>query len=931
MPPSSGAELPGEPNLDVLAPGTEVGRFQVQAFLGQGGMGAVYQAWDPVLERKVALKAIRLGGEGDAVTTERFRREAMALAQLNHRHVCQVHDWVEARGSAYIAMELIEGEDLAKVAKGMDRRQKLQALRAIAYALEAAHAKGIVHRDLKPGNVMVDADGQIKVLDFGLARLVDATHGPGNEPTGNTPVLALLVEQIGAGLTHMDSNPCAEAALTSHGSFASPGARPSWGEMTQAGIFMGSPLYASPEQICGQWVGPPSDVFSLGVVAWELLLGDHPFPGEGRARMTATMEGDLKPLRGRRLPRRLGNLLRAMLHKNPARRPTSPQVAAILSRQLARNPAALWAGGAVAAALGALALGYLLFGRSIIADLGKEHPPRMAVMPIRNDTGDPNLDALVGVGMTELFSSALRGSPSMTVVEPESVTQVITSLRMTAAEALDPASQSRIAKALGAHLFLRGSLGQDPAQAVRVISYELVDLTGRTRFSGVARAPIQEVFTPYALVDPAAHELLGKVNPLRSSAPQSPPVPAEIFAAYARGKALFIKGDFKGSEPYLREASLEAPAFSSAVSAYAACLRRLGRDQALPVANWALMSAKATGDRWAEGRALGLKAYLAKDQGHLDEAQRFREASLVLAQAMGDRDGATIALNHLGIIAHERGQDAEAKDFYERSLTLCQQTGDQVYLSLAQNNLANLALARGDFETAEALYRSNLDLQKGLGNRWGQALALNNLGIIALMTRDLPGAEALVTKALSLREALGDQGGQITCLRNLGILALMKGQPLLSADFHQRALNLAQKCGLRTIEAECQFYGAELARLEHRFTQARQGYQRAMDLLPDGVTPEVRGNAQAALAECLIRQPRPDLKEAETRMGTLRAEDAISPYVLRAKAWLAFQSGQPAVALGELGKAITDPRRQAPEIRAELEQTRSLFSTKRGQ
>ncbi|HEX9082400.1 MAG TPA: serine/threonine-protein kinase, partial [Holophagaceae bacterium] len=150
--------------------GSRIGRFLVKELLGQGGMGAVYQAWDPVLERNVALKAIRLGRDGEDEARARFRREALALAQLNHPNVCQIHDWVEAQGSAFIAMEFIEGKNLAEAGRGMDLRQKLQAIRAIARALEAAHAKGIVHRDLKPGNVMVDARGGLKVLDFGLAR-----------------------------------------------------------------------------------------------------------------------------------------------------------------------------------------------------------------------------------------------------------------------------------------------------------------------------------------------------------------------------------------------------------------------------------------------------------------------------------------------------------------------------------------------------------------------------------------------------------------------------------------------------------------------------------------------------------------------------------------------------------------------------------------
>jgi len=420
------------------------------------------------------------------------------------------------------------------------------------------------------------------------------------------------------------------------------------------------------------------------------------------------------------------------------------------------------------------------------------------------------------------------------------------------------------------------------------------------------------------------HDLLRKVDPFRSSSLQNAPVAAEVFATYANGKALFLKGDFKGSEPFLREASLKAPGFSSAVSAYAACLRRLGREQALPVANWALMSARATGDRWAEGRATGLKAYLAKDQGDLDEAQRLRLTELALAQTIGDRDGETIALNHLGLIAAERGRDAEAKSFYERSLALSQQTGDQIYLALAQNNLANMALKRGDLATAEALYRTNLSLQGRLGNRWGEALAMNNLGVVALMARDTTGAENLLTRALAMRQSVGDKVGQITCLRNLGILALMKGQGAEAGGFHARALEQAQNTGQRTIEAECEFYAADLARLFRRFPQARDGYQRVLDLLPEGVTPEVRANALAGQAECFVRMAKPDPKAAAQRLSLCPA-GSDSPYVLRARAWLAFQAGQPAAALEALGRAMDDPRRQAPEIRAELEETRRRF------
>lgn len=247
------------------------------------------------------------------------------------------------------------------------------------------------------------------------------------------------------------------------------------------------------------------------------------------------------------------------------------------------------------------------------------------------------------------------------------------------------------------------------------------------------------------------------------------------------------------------------------------------------------------------------------------------------------------------------------------------------YQSLAQNNLANLALKQGDLAQAEALYRNNLALQRGLHNRWGEGLALNNLGIVALMAQDLPRAEATLTQALQAREAVGDRAGQTTCLRNLGILAVMRGQLPQAEAFHSRSLVLAQQAGLRTVEAECQFYGAELARLQQRFPQARAGYQKVLDLLPEGVTPGVRGNAQAGLAECQLRMPRPALADIGRRLLALGPEVLESPYLHRAKAWLAFKSGEPAAALRELELALADPRRQAPELRRELEATRAAF------
>ena len=903
-----------------LTVGAWVGRFKVEALLGEGGMGAVYRVWDPVLERHLALKAVRLGGVKDPAILERFRREAMALAQLNHRNVCQVHDWVEWEGNAFIAMEMIEGQMLLEASKLLDFRGKLRVIRSIARALEAAHAKGIVHRDLKPSNVMVAPGDQVKVLDFGLARFVDA---------GETGEAAIGLEAYDACAGQAEPTslvPVLTEAMTQENPVLSPlPAHTTGGTLTLAGSFMGSPAYASPEQMLGQPVGPASDLFSLGVLVWELLLGDHPFPGTGRARMSATVAGRRRSLRGRKLPRSLVSLLTSLLARNPGQRPTATQVVAALDRQLRPLAVGWWVALSAATALLVVGTTYMLFGRSIIADLVKDRPPRLAVMPIRNETGDASLNAQVEVGMTELINTALRDSPKLTLVDADLVTRTFAQFRLDPSRAVEPDKQRQIVRTLGAALYFQGVLKPDPASGAQVFAYSLVEPSGKIRLAGQVEVPARQAFAAYSLVDPAVRVVLGKVDPLHTLPLRGAELPPEVFANYAGGRAALLKGDFKTSEGLLKAAAFKAPAFSLAVSAYASCLRRLGQDQALPVANWALMAAKATGDRWAESRALGEIAFLAKDRGDLEEAERLRRGTLALAQANLDADSESAACNHLGLIAGERGRDAEAKALFEQALKLGQQTSNQLYMSLAQNNLANLALKRGDLQGAAEMYRGSLAIQREIGNRWGEALALNNLGVTALTAHDLTGAEGYLSQALAIRQSVGDKAGQSTCLRNLGILQQMKGDLVQAEVTQQQAAKLAKEASVRIIEAECHFCLGEIQRLLGRFRSAKEAYQQTLDMLAKGLTPEVRSAALAALAECDVRLPQPRLQEIESRLATLDKAQADSPYVHRAAAWVHFRSGRLTEALAALDAAQADPRRQAPEIQAELGATRALF------
>ena len=256
----------------VLSPGTRVGPYEVMGTLGAGGMGEVYRARDAKLGRDVALKLLPPAFASDPERLGRFHREAQVLASLNHPHIAQIYGFEESGDVRAFVMELVEGPTLADlIATGtgddrtrerrggsLDPPEAIRIARQIALALEAAHDRGITHRDLKPSNVKVAADGSVKVLDFGLAKLTSTTDSSGRRsgielsasPTLTSPVLA-----------------------------------------TGVGVVLGTAAYMSPEQARGKAVDKRADVWAFGCVLYEMLTGRRAFDGE---EVSDTLAGILR-------------------------------------------------------------------------------------------------------------------------------------------------------------------------------------------------------------------------------------------------------------------------------------------------------------------------------------------------------------------------------------------------------------------------------------------------------------------------------------------------------------------------------------------------------------------------------------------------------------------------------------------------------------
>ncbi len=268
------------------------GRYQLSSRVAIGGMGEVWEATDLVIGRTVAIKILKDEYMSDPTFLERFRAEARHAALVNHEGIANVFDYGEEEGSAYLVMELVPGEALSTI---LERERVLSTDRVLdivaqtANALHAAHSAGLVHRDIKPGNLLITPDGRVKITDFGIARIADQVP------------------------------------------------------LTATGQVMGTVQYLSPEQASGHPASPTTDIYSLGIVAYEALAGRRPFTGESQVAIAMAQINETAPDLPVTISEPVRNLVYSCLAKNPADRPAS-------AAHLARAAQALRRGDVAAAA-----------------------------------------------------------------------------------------------------------------------------------------------------------------------------------------------------------------------------------------------------------------------------------------------------------------------------------------------------------------------------------------------------------------------------------------------------------------------------------------------------------------------------------------------------------------------------------------------------
>jgi serine/threonine-protein kinase len=538
--------------------GETVGSFEILRLLGRGGMGDVYLAEDTQLGRDVALKFLSSKLAHSQWAKRQFAKEAQAVAMLDHPNICTVHGFEEADGYRFIVMQYVEGESLDQLIPGggCTPEAALPLALKIASALAAAHAHGIIHCDIKPSNVMVTAEGKLKVLDFGLARLVQQQRG------------------------RTDGGPPPTSSL-------------------RRGFIPGTVAYMSPEQLRGQKLDYLTDIFSFGVVLCELLGGSNPFTRDSEAEtISAILTSQPEPPRaGGQLARELNRVARKCLAKEKERRYQS------FGELLSDLEALPKKGGArrrrypdVRAAAAAVML-LLLITVAAFAYSYMTRTRVVAVLPIANETGNPNLDYL-STGMTESIIKRLTGLSGL-LVKPYGTVYGYAGRQYDARE---------VGRALGADAVVVGKLTS--ADGGLRLQSVMIDTEGGTQLWGdVYNMGLAEV---YRVEDDLSRHLISKVElwprtdqAKSAAAPRARnPEASDQFMLGVHFWRLRDKENIKKAIEHFKEAVNQDPLYAQAYAGLAECFvlmntvhyGEMDTKEAMTKAEWAAKQAVVLDD-----------------------------------------------------------------------------------------------------------------------------------------------------------------------------------------------------------------------------------------------------------------------------------------------------------------------------------------------
>lgn len=874
------------------------GRYRVIGIAGAGGMGVVYEVEDLELGERVALKTLHAPHDAPERDIARLRREVQLARRVTHSNVCRIYDAGRHLDVLFVTMELLEGETLAHSLASRGRLDTVEAkeiLHQLAAGLQAAHDAGVVHRDFKSANVILVTRGGTRravITDFGLAR---------------TTVPAL-----------------------------SP-------DVSHSGSLIGTPSSMAPEQIRGEAVTPATDIYALGVVAFELVTGDMPFPdGDLSSLVRRTHDAPPRPSeRADGLDPFWDAFVGRCLEREPRDRFAS---AAEAARALEdgvrprRSRVTTWMVGA------AIALAVIATVAAVVA-LSTQSPPAaqpvvaarqaVAILGFRNLSQRADA-AWLSPALTEMLATELAAAETLRLVAGEEVARVKRDLSLGDVETHAPATLARIREATGADYVVLGSFVLLPDRSLRVDVRVQKTIGPEVAASFRAAGSESDLFALVAAAGAQLREKLGTKAQLADGIDlrRAVPVNAEAARDYAAGVARLRAFDAIGARDALQKAVSADPQFALAYAELSDALAILGYDQhaaeaaakavtlsaGLPRSERMLIEAKSHQRARRHDQSIelhrSLVALYPDDPEHrvrlvnaLIENSRGKEA-LAVVQQMQPNDPRT---ELLAAWVHEMFSDYPAMlAAADRSIARARAARNRDVLAealimrgWALAGTARMAEAEPAFDEAEDLFTAS-------GNRAGLGKALRRRSFVAWRSGDLEKARRLNERALRIYHEVGQLLGAANSTGGIGVILKTQGKPREARARFEDALGIYRRIGDRQNTAWALSSIADTYASEKRFDDAIQLYQQALALARELEDIDQTATTLGALGQSLAGQGR--TAEAEERLGEAMAlfrkndDRSSAAAVEHALGEIAFQRGDLRTARSRLEHALEERR-----------------------